>query len=71
MVELVGTTYAKGYITDDGSIRTEIRLNVSDTNILRPVQRMEGDLDDLLDSDDFSAEDEGGFDDFNISDEDF
>jgi hypothetical protein len=32
---------------------------------------VEGDLDDLLDSDDFSEGDEGGFDDFNISDEDF
>lgn len=71
MVELVGTPYAKGYITEDGSVRTEIRLNVSDTNILRPAQRVEGDLDDLIDSDDFSVENEGGFDYFNISEEDF
>ena len=71
MVELVGTPYAKGYITEDGSVRTEIRLNVSDTNILRPAQRMEGDVEDLIDRDDFSVEEDGSFDDFNISDEDF
>jgi len=71
MVELVGTPYAKGYITEDGSVRTEIRLNVADTNILRPAQRMEGDIEDLIDRDDFSVEEDGSFDDFNISDEDF
>jgi len=71
MVELLGTPYAKGYISEDGNVRTEIRLNVADTNILRPAQRIEGDLDDLIDRQDFSGDDEGGFDDFNISDEDF
>lgn len=71
MVELVGTPYAKGYVTEDGSVRTEIRLNVSDTNILRPAQRMEGDLEDLIDRDDFSVEEDTSFEDFNISDEDF
>lgn len=71
MVELVGTPYAKGYITEEGSVRTEIRLNVADTNILRPAQRMEGDIEDLIDRDDFSVEEDGSFDDFNISDEDF
>lgn len=71
MVELVGTPYAKGYVTEDGSVRTEIRLNVSDTNILRPAQRMEGDIEDLIDRDDFSVEEDTGFEDFNISDEDF
>ncbi len=71
LVELVGSPYAKGYITDDGNVRTEIRLNVSDTNILRPAQRFEGEVDDYIDRDEFSSEDEDHFDDFNISDEDF
>jgi len=71
MVELVGTPYAKGYITEDGSVRTEIRLNVSDTNILRPTQRIDGELDEIMDHDDFSVDDDGGFDEFNVSDEDF
>lgn len=71
LVELVGAPYAKGYITEDGNVRTEIRLNVSDTNILRPAQRVEGEVDDYIDRDEFSSEDEDHFDDFNISDEDF
>lgn len=71
MVELVGTPYAKGYMTEDGSVRTEIRLNVSDTNILRPTQRIDGEFDDIMDQDDFSVDDDGGFDDFNVPDEDF
>jgi len=71
LVELVGSPYAKGYITDDGNVRTEIRLNVSDTNILRPAQRVEGEVDDYIDRDEFSSDVEDHFDDFNISDEDF
>ena len=71
LVELVGSPYAKGYITDDGNVRTEIRLNVSDTNILRPSQRVEGEVDDYIDRDEFSSDVEDHFDDFNISDEDF
>lgn len=36
LVEIEGTPFAKGYLQDDKSIKTEIRLNVSATNILRP-----------------------------------
>ncbi|MFT4601464.1 MAG: single-strand DNA-binding protein [Arenicella sp.] len=36
LVEIVGTPFAKGYLQDDQSIKAEIRLNVSKTNILRP-----------------------------------
>ena len=44
--ELEGTPIAKGYIQDDGSVRSEIRLNVSKTNILRPGIKK----DDVVDS---------------------
>jgi single stranded DNA-binding protein len=71
MVELVGSPYAKGYMGEDGVIRTEIRLNVSDTNILRPVQRMEGELDEFVDSDEFRSDPDPGFDDFSLNEEDF
>lgn len=71
MVELVGTPYAKGYIAEDGSMRTEIRLNVSDTNILRPAQRVEGEIEDFIDRDDFNSEEDNSFDDYPLSDEDF
>lgn len=36
LVEIVGTPFAKGYLQDDQSVKAEIRLNVSKTNILRP-----------------------------------
>ncbi len=36
LVEILGTPFPKGYLQEDQSIKTEIRLNVSKTNILRP-----------------------------------
>ena len=36
LVEVIGTPFPKGYLQDDQSIKAEIRLNVSKTNILRP-----------------------------------
>lgn len=38
LVEIVGTPFAKGYMQEDQTIKTEIRLNVSKTNILRPAK---------------------------------
>lgn len=35
LVEVVGTPFAKGFLQDDQSIKTEIRLNVAKTNILK------------------------------------
>ena len=35
LVEVVGTPFAKGYLQEDQSIKSEIRLNVSKTNILK------------------------------------
>jgi single stranded DNA-binding protein len=36
MVEVLGTPFAKAYQQEDGTIKSEIRLNISKTNILRP-----------------------------------
>jgi single-strand DNA-binding protein len=36
LVEVIGTPFAKAYLNEDESVRSEIRLNVSKTNILRP-----------------------------------
>tara|TARA_B100000809_G_scaffold261395_1_gene310206 strand:+ start:41 stop:496 length:456 start_codon:yes stop_codon:yes gene_type:complete len=61
LVEIEGTPFAKGYLQDDGTIKTEIRLNVSKTNILRPgAQNVKSEDDDtnyndeINDSDDFN-----------------
>ena len=39
LVEILGTPFAKTVQLEDGQTRTEIRLNVSKTNILRPANR--------------------------------
>ena len=41
LVEILGTPFAKGYLQEDNSVKTEIRLNVSKTNILRPAKKEE------------------------------
>jgi len=49
LVEIVGTPFAKGYLQDDQSIKAEIRLNVSKTNILRPAkgEKLEFNINDI------------------------
>lgn len=76
LVELIGTPFAKAYTQEDGFIRTEIRLNISKTNILRPAKFDENFRDDLVDSDEADCEDENdcienSIDDFTLGDEDF
>ena len=34
-MDLIGTPFSKTYTHEDGSVRSEIRLNISKTNILR------------------------------------
>ena len=73
LVELVGAPFAKAYSQEDGNIRTEIRLNVSSTNILRPVNR-EDDYspEDLVDNE--SDEDDtfdSSIDDFTLDESEF
>jgi len=71
LVELEGTPFAKAYAQEDGSIRTEIRLNVSKTNILRPVKCEDENCDDLLDSDESSDGFDSTLDDFTLDEDDF
>lgn len=73
MVELIGSPFAKAYLQEDGEIRTEIRLNVSKTNILRPVNR-DGEYspEDLIDNE--SDEDDSfdtSIDDFTLDESEF
>ena len=66
MVELVGTPFAKAYQQEDGSIKTEIRLNVSKTNILKPSHKEDKKYDDFSDNYD-DVDDE--LDDFTIDED--
>jgi single-strand DNA-binding protein len=54
MVEVIGTPFAKGYIQDDQTVKTEIRLNVSKTNILKAAN---ANSKYALEDDDFNDED--------------
>lgn len=58
LVEIVGTPFAKGYLQDDHSIKTEIRLNVSKTNILRPASKEDGYDGDDYDDPDYNSDTE-------------
>lgn len=75
LVELEGTPYAKGYKQEDGSIRTELRLNVSKTNVLRAGKWDGNNEEHIIDSDEDleSADDsfDTSLDDFTIDENDF
>jgi len=73
LVELIGSPFAKAYTMEDGFVRTEIRLNVAQTNILRPAKfdgMMTEDIIDEVESDDNEYVD-SSIDDFSIDEDDF
>ena len=69
MVEVIGTPLAKAYAHEDGNIKTEIRLNVSKTNILGPVSKGEESHTDIIESEIDSFE--TSLEDYNIEEEEF
>lgn len=76
LVELIGSPFAKAYNQEDGFLRTEIRLNVSKTNILRPAKCDDIIMEDLVDSDNNDCDDdsdcmETSLDDFTLDEDDF
>jgi single-strand DNA-binding protein len=73
LVELIGSPFAKAYQQEDGFIRTEIRMNVAKTNILRPA-KCEDMIEDIIDSDENDCDDdciETSIEDFTIDEDDF
>lgn len=69
LVELVGTPFAKAYLQEDGGLKTEIRLNVSKTNILRPSKEDSSEADEYLDEENDSEE--GATGSFTLTEDDF
>ena len=65
LVEIIGTPFAKAYVQEDGSVKSEIRLNVAKTNILRSSNNS------FKTSDDDDLEDAEGIEDFTIDEDDF
>ena len=70
LVELEGTPFAKAYLQEDNTIRKEICLNVSRTNILRPAKCEDENCVDLVDREDDESFD-AGVDEFTLDEDDF
>ena len=70
LVEVLGTPFAKTVLLEDGQSRTEIRLNVSKTNILRPANR-EDDALGFIDQDDDEDQYATSLDDYTLDSDDF
>lgn len=69
LVELTGTPYAKAFQQEDGTIKTEIRLNISKTNILRLSKNTtSNDEGDQVYNEDEETDD---FDGFTMDEDDF
>jgi len=72
LVELEGTPFAKAYPQEDGFIRTEIRLNVSKTNILRPAKCEDDSCEsDIVDREECEDPFDASLEDFTIDEDDF
>ena len=71
LVEIIGTPFAKTIQMEDGTARTEIRLNVSKTNILRPSNREDQEATGFVDQDDDDDQYQTSMDDFSLDNDDF
>jgi single stranded DNA-binding protein len=68
LVEVIGTPFAKAFQQEDGFIRTEIRMNIARTNILRPVTKDDTiPTEMLMDESNFEV----SMDDFSLEESDF
>ncbi|MFM6964783.1 MAG: single-stranded DNA-binding protein [Sphingomonadales bacterium] len=70
LVEVLGTPFAKTVLLEDGQSRTEIRLNVSKTNILRPANRDDDAL-GFIDQDEDEDQYATSLDDYTLDSDDF
>jgi single-strand DNA-binding protein len=69
LVEVIGSPFAKAYLNEDSTVRSEIRLNVSKTNILRPSNKEDGVQEDIIDNEEDTFE--ASIDDFTLDDDEF
>jgi len=72
LVEVVGTPYAKAFQQEDGTIKTEIRLNIARTNILRSSRSTSSLSEENFNEEGDSGDDlYGGIDEYTLNEEDF
>jgi single-strand DNA-binding protein len=57
LVDLIGTPFSKGYLHDDQTVRSEIRLNISKTNILRTTSKEDANIQESGETSNNSVED--------------
>lgn len=69
LVELLGTPFAKAFQQEDGTIKTEIRLNISKTNILRPSKNASSENYEENEGSDNDYDD--SMDDYTLNEDDF
>jgi len=70
LVELLGTPYAKAFQQEDGTIKTEIRLNIAKTNILRSSKNTVNTLDEEFNDENTDGL-YGGIDEYTLNEDDF
>lgn len=70
LVDLLGTPYSKAFTQEDGTIKTEIRLNISKTNILK-VNKNNSSSDTNYSDDNCSEDNSDNFGDFTIEEDEF
>jgi len=72
LVELQGTPFAKAYTEEDGVLKTEIRLNVTNTNILKASNPSDTQESEIIQSEDENRDDfDTNINDFTLDDDDF
>lgn len=71
LVELTGTPFAKAFQQEDGNIKTEIRLNISRTNILRPSKNESSEREELNQEGYNDDDAQNNLDDYTLNEEDF
>lgn len=69
LVEVMGTPIAKAFLNEDGTLRSEIRLNISKTNILRPSTKEDYSQEDFVENEEDTFE--TSIDDFTMDQDDF
>ncbi len=70
LVDLLGTPYAKAFSQEDGTIKTEIRLNISKTNILK-LNKNCNSGEKGYSNDDCSDDSNDNFNDFTLEEDEF
>lgn len=71
LVELTGTPFARSFQDENGAIRTDIRLNVTKTNILKLVHAPSEEIENSITNTPFTMEGDDSIANFTLDEDDF